>query len=81
MNNMGKIEWEEFKGKFPRRGIYFVKFLHDEQEDYTTVHVWNTEQLSMYSIGMSESTARGRVCVEPEDVTFTGYVFLMGLEY
>lgn len=74
---MGKIEWEEFKGKFPKKGIYFVRFLYEEQEDFATIHVWNTDQLDMYSIGMSESTARGYVCVNADDVIFTGYVFLM----
>lgn len=78
---MGKIEWEEFKGKFPKEGIYLIRFIIKGKEDYMTIQVYDTEREDDFGVCLDNGTARGYCCVSLAKITITGYVYLMDLEY
>lgn len=77
---MGKIEWEEFKGKFPKKGRYLLRIIIKGKEDYMTAQVYNPERED-FDINLDNGTARGYCCVWLSEITITGYVYLMELDY
>lgn len=74
--DMEKIEWNDFKGVFPKGGVYLVRYIDNrrKEEDCSFAMVYDND-----NVCFSESTAKGKVCVDVEDVTIMGYVYLYDL--